>query len=899
MAENRINKDEIIDLPGLIKDLNETIIALEKLSKTLGQDLTQSARAAREALNAADATTKKGQTTIKKSVEITNRLTREQKELIIQQEKLGRAKREFRKQTKLDIAAAGSQKGSINSLKAEINKLSTQYDKMGQGATGASTRIKKLKQELLKLQNQTRANTGFAKKMAGSWKTAGKQLLTMTGLAGGATMAVRGLFNVIKKGFKTSWKFETAMSNVKAITGATGKEFDKLTRSAVSLGGSTKFTASEVAGLQKEYAKLGFATSEILSITSATLDLAAATGSDLVTSATIAGATLRQFSLSSFEMARVVDVMAAAFSSSALDITKWETSMQNAGPVAAAVGEDIESTAAKLAILANNGLDASISGTSLRNIFLELEKRGLTWNEAMAKIQNSQNKATTSLELFGKRGAVAGLILADNTVALEDMDVALRDVDGSAKDMADTMIDNVEGAITILNSSWEGFIIRTNESNGALKRVILTLADFVKSINSYGKPAIDSLFDERKIESWGDRFKVFSDAGKGFFLSFSAATGISNKRTQSYFDEITQGLNNERDAREKLLKTQADIDAKKKAADDKRNAADQAYVDELDRINEEAAKKEEKRITALLSKREKVSLDFQKNRKDALKEAEDELIKVRGDALTEGNNNELAAMQQQSVDEIAIAQATADAIAEINKEEKAERNQERLEDLALGLEIALQAANSLASIFEAQKQRELSAAGDNAEARAQIEAKYRKKQQAVAISQAVLNGALGITKTYAEYGFSPVGIAAAALLAATTAAQVAVISSQKFAKGGFGVLGGNMHVSGGTHIPGIGEAEKGEAVGIISRRATSNYGADMLEGVFKTIENGSFYDVWGTANRQISINAPIDPYTRKMYEHMINTPSYYIDSNGATVEVLNGQKRVINPISKN
>ena len=108
MAENRINKNDIADLDGLMKELKETIALLQKLSKTLGKDVVKSATAAKKALQSADATTKKGQTIIKKSIQITNQLTADKKKQIEVDAKLAIAKREFRKQTNLDIKAAQS-----------------------------------------------------------------------------------------------------------------------------------------------------------------------------------------------------------------------------------------------------------------------------------------------------------------------------------------------------------------------------------------------------------------------------------------------------------------------------------------------------------------------------------------------------------------------------------------------------------------------------------------------------------------------------------------------------------------------------------------------------------------------------------------------------------------------
>ena len=117
--------------------------------------------------------------------------------------------------------------------------------------------------------------------------------------------------------FKVAAEFEQSMLKVKAVSGATGAEFKALQADALRLGSATRFSASEVSGLQLEFAKLGFSSDEITKVTEATLALAQASDSDLATAAEVAGSTLRAFGLDASETQRVTDVMASSFSSSA------------------------------------------------------------------------------------------------------------------------------------------------------------------------------------------------------------------------------------------------------------------------------------------------------------------------------------------------------------------------------------------------------------------------------------------------------------------------------------------------------------------------------------------------------------------------------------------------------
>jgi len=162
---------------------------------------------------------------------------------------------------------------------------------------------------LLKTKTGLSGVQGGAQKAGTAFKAMGVQLL--------AALGVTAIIFKIVEGFKqlitVNKNFEFQMAKVQAITGATSEEMKNLTSNAKALGASTKFTATEVAGLQEEYAKLGFSTDEILNTTEATLMLAEATGSDLAQAANIAGQVLRAFKLDALETQRVTDVMALSF----------------------------------------------------------------------------------------------------------------------------------------------------------------------------------------------------------------------------------------------------------------------------------------------------------------------------------------------------------------------------------------------------------------------------------------------------------------------------------------------------------------------------------------------------------------------------------------------------------
>lgn len=132
-------------------------------------------------------------------------------------------------------------------------------------------------------------------------------------------------------------------------------------------------------------------------------------------------------------------------------------------------------------------------------------------------------------------------------------------------------------------------------------------------------------------------------------------------------------------------------------------------------------------------------------------------------------------------------------VALILKQYDDELRQNKMDNVGQYLEYAMAAADFLTQVFEASKNAELKAAGDNTKKKEEIEKKYAKKQKAMAITMAILNGALGITKTIAQLGF-PAAIPGIIITAALTAANIGVIASQQFAQGGIvsGQITGTM-----------------------------------------------------------------------------------------------------------
>lgn len=436
----------------------------------------------------------------------------------------------LRKELKNLILTEGESSKKTKQLAAEVQKLDAKLKKADAAAGQFQRNVGNYKSGL-------KGAIGSVKKLAMAF-----------GLFGGIQLVVKGIrnmFNVVKN-------FDQATADLASILGVTTDEMAELTQQAMDLGAATIFTAAQVSELQKEYAKLGFTQEEIKGVTEATLELAAATNSDLGQSATVVGSTLRAFGLDVSQTQRVVDVMAKSFSSSSLDMEKFTTAMRSVAPVAKNAGFNIEQTTSLLGTLTDAGIDASTAGTGLRNVFLELSKRGMTFEEAMSEINNATDKNAASLALFGKRGAVVGTVLAENGVSADALTEKLNNAGGAAKEMADKQLNTLGGAVKLLQSAWEGWILKMNESSGfgaGLTKIVKFLAENLDTLLTVVGRGIE-VFAAYKagIKAAAIANKLFSKSGKdmlkgwgGPLLAMLTLIIIGVKEVVAWLNELSAG----------------------------------------------------------------------------------------------------------------------------------------------------------------------------------------------------------------------------------------------------------------------------------------------------------------------------------------------------------------------
>jgi hypothetical protein len=316
--------------------------------------------------------------------------------------------------------------------------------------------------------------------------------LKSVGVALLGTFGAVQIFNGLKEAVGIMADFEKTMSEVKAITGATGAEFDKLQADALRLGAATKYTSQQVGQLQVAYGRLGFNTQEILAATEATLDLAAATGEDLAKSADVAGSTVRGFGLEARETQRVVDVMAASFNETALGLDNFAESMKYVAPIAEAANVSVEETTALLGVLADAGIRGSSAGTALRKIFGDLSKDGRPVSERLDELGKKGIGLSDAFDEVGRTAQTALLVLTKNREKADELTRSFSNVEGEAAKMARTMQDNLAGDVEKLSSAWEGLILSLSKL-GALRDATQALTAFVSALSGGSGDVVSGL----------------------------------------------------------------------------------------------------------------------------------------------------------------------------------------------------------------------------------------------------------------------------------------------------------------------------------------------------------------------------------------------------------------------
>lgn len=340
-----------------------------------------------------------------------------------------------------------------------------------------------------------------------------------SGLAKGVTLPLLGVGTAV---VKVASSFDSAMSEVKAISGATGTQFTQLRDKAIEMGAKTKFSATESAEAFKYMAMAGWDTKDMLNSISGVMNLAAASGEDLGTVSDIVTDAMTAFGLAADGTTKVLkngynvevsnaehfsDVLAEASSRSNTNVSLMGATFKYVAPIAGAMGYSIEDTAVAIGLMANAGIKGEQAGTALRSTITRLVKPTKESGTAMDALGISVTNSDGSMKslddvLRQVRSSMSGLtedqkasyaamlagqegmsgILAIVNASDEDyqkLSESIQNCTGASQEMADTMQDNLGGAVTLLKSALESAGITIGER---LTPYIRELAEWITGL---------------------------------------------------------------------------------------------------------------------------------------------------------------------------------------------------------------------------------------------------------------------------------------------------------------------------------------------------------------------------------------------------------------------------------
>ena len=342
--------------------------------------------------------------------------------------------------------------------------------------------------------------------------------------------AVLGVSIGLKDTIETYKDFEAAMSQVQAISGATSTELVKLTNKAKEMGATTKFTAEESAQAFNYMAMAGWKTDDMLNGIEGILSLAAASGEDLATTSDIVTDALTAFNMKAGDAGHFSDVLAAAASNANTTVSEMGETFKYAGSMAGSLSYSIEDVALMTGLMANTGIKGTMAGTALNSIFTRLSTNTNGAADAMKDLGisffDSNGQARDLSDVMGElRTATAGMtaeqksnlantiagtqaqkgLLAILNASEEDYNKladAINNADGAAANMSETMMDNLQGSITLLQSAVDGVKISFGER---LSPYVRSLADWLTD----QMPALESGLDEMMdwVDTKVDRMK--------------------------------------------------------------------------------------------------------------------------------------------------------------------------------------------------------------------------------------------------------------------------------------------------------------------------------------------------------------------------------------------------------
>ncbi len=383
---------------------------------------------------------------------------------------------------KLDALKLAGQQANEALAKGEISR--SQYDALQREIIETEQALRDLERQAGQSSVALQKIGAAGEKLQGvgsAIEGAGQKLMPVTAAVGGLSAAA----------VKVAADFDSAMSQVAAVSGAAGKELDTLRDKAREMGSKTKFSASEAAEAMNYMAMAGWKTGDMLDGIEGIMNLAAASGEDLAATSDIVTDALTALGLSAADSGHFADILAAASSNANTNVSMMGETFKYCAPVAGALGFTVEDTAEAIGLMANAGIKSSQAGTAMRTMLTSLTGEVTFVGDAFGELtvqttnadgsmrslgdiltdcraafaQMSESERAANAEALVGKNAMSGFLAVMNAAPgdIEKLNSAINNCDGTAERMAETMQDNLAGQLTILKSQLEELAISIGE----------------------------------------------------------------------------------------------------------------------------------------------------------------------------------------------------------------------------------------------------------------------------------------------------------------------------------------------------------------------------------------------------------------------------------------------------
>lgn len=345
--------------------------------------------------------------------------------------------------------------------------------------------LRKLNRELSEFNNKTATTSNKITSLGTKMSKLGRGM----SLKVGAPLAAAGALAL-----KTSFDFDKSMNMVRAVTGATGKQFDQLRNQALYLGQTTQFTARQAASAMQFFGMSGANVTEILGEMPSAMQLAASAQLDMGSATNIVTNVMHGFGLQLKELPHVNDLLVTAFTKTNVNLQQLGDGLKSLGPMARVAGVPLKDTIALLGELGQVGLGGAIGGRALKRALqmmlkpsamglLIMKKTNLQFTDShgkmrktigiLTKLQKLQKKGVLKpaafTALFGMFGGPAmAAVIEQGAGAFKNLTDTMDKNDGISKKIAKTQMEGLPGALLRLKAALEHVQIKFTDANNSL-----------------------------------------------------------------------------------------------------------------------------------------------------------------------------------------------------------------------------------------------------------------------------------------------------------------------------------------------------------------------------------------------------------------------------------------------